>query len=67
MLNDSLDMSNPNELALAIYLGNAPESVKLAAVQACYAPLASLVEMLCDAAGEASTVCVVSSFPSYVE
>ncbi len=62
-----LDMSNPASLALAIYLGNAPESIKLAAIEACYAPLATLVASLLDSAGEASTVCVVSSFPSYVD
>jgi hypothetical protein len=67
VLNETLDMSDPAALAIAVYLGNAPESVKLAAVEACYAPLATLVASLLDEAGEASTVCVVSCFPSYVE
>ena len=53
---------NPNPLAFAVYLGNAPESVKVAAIRHAYAPMATFVASLIAEAEGCDTVPVSESF-----
>jgi hypothetical protein len=60
--NPAAVAQNPNTLALAVYLGDAPASVKIAAIRHAYAPMASFVAALIAEAEGCDTVPVSSSF-----
>jgi hypothetical protein len=54
--------NDPQALALAVYLGNAPESVKVEAIRRAYAPMATFVAAMIAEAEGCDTVPVSSSF-----
>jgi len=53
---------DPQSLALAVYLGDQPAAVKLAAIRRAYAPMATFIAALIAEAEGCDTVPVSSSF-----